>query len=246
MMSNVSDDNFKNAVSEALLSEYTDMLPKQCEEHIFSRKFEKKMSRLIKRRNKIYYPFINNTFKRTAVAISALVIASTVSVVKIDALREVFVNIKFDIFEKYSVITPADDKQVPETIEEIYEITYDLSGYEVVYEMLDNTKNSVDYMKNNIYIGFCQYTKNTFINKNTENADIQTTIINGTEALYYKDNNNFYNLIWNNGDYLFTLRTNSDESLLFDIAKSIKKRNNATSYYLFKFDNILLWNLLKR
>ena len=64
MMSNVSDDNFKNAVSEALLSEYTDMLPKQCEEHIFSRKFEKKMSRLIKRRNKIYYPFINNTFKR--------------------------------------------------------------------------------------------------------------------------------------------------------------------------------------
>ena len=84
------------------------------------------------------------------------------------------------------------------------------------------------------------------INKNTENADIQTTIINGTEALYYKDNNNFYNLIWDNGDYLFTLRTNSDESLLFDIAKSIKKRNNATSYYLFKFDNILLWNLLKR
>lgn len=240
MMSNVSDDNFKNAVSEALLSEYTDMLPEQCEEHIFSRKFEKKMSRLIKRRNKLYYPFINNTFKRTAVAIGALVIASTVSVVKIDALREVFVNIKFDIFEKYSVITPADDKQVPETIEEIYEITYDLSGYEVVYEMLDNTKNSVDYMKNNIYIGFCQYTKNTFINKNTENADIQTTIINGTEALYYKDNNNFYNLIWDNGDYLFTLRTNSDESLLFDIAKSIKKRNNATSYYLFKFDNILL------
>ena len=246
MMSNVSDDNFKNAVSEALLSEYTDMLPEQCEEHIFSRKFEKKMSRLIKRRNKIYYPFINNTFKRTAVAIGALVIVSTVSVVKIDALREVFVNIKFDIFEKYSVITPADDKQVPETIEEIYEITYDLSGYEVVYEISKSTQNYIEYMKDDIYIGFGQYTKNIFINKNTENADVKTIIINETEALYYKDNNNFYHLILDNGDYLFTVRTNSDESLLFDIAKSIKKRNNATSYYLFKFDNILLWNLLKR
>lgn len=241
MMSNVSDDNFKNAVSEALLSEYTDMLPEQCEEHIFSRKFEKKMSRLIKRRNKIYYPFINNTFKRTAVAIGALVIASTVSVVKIDALREVFTNIKFNRFEKYSIIEPSDREKAPETIEEIYEITYDLSGYEVVYEMLDNTKNCVEYMKNNIYIGFDQYVKDTTIGLNTEGAVIETVMLNEFDASYYVDNHNYHHLIWDNGEYIFLLSGNVEEkNTLFDIAKSIKKRNNATSYYLFKFDNILL------
>ncbi|MBP1564570.1 MAG: DUF4367 domain-containing protein [Oscillospiraceae bacterium] len=222
MMSNVSDDNFKNAVSEALLSEYTDMLPEQCEEHIFSRKFEKKMSRLIKRRNKIYYPFINNTFKRTAVAIGALVIASTVSVVKIDALREVFVNIKFNIFEKYSVITPADDKQVPETIEDIYEITYDLSGYEVVYEMLDNTKNCIEYLKDDISIDFTQYVKDTSLTLNTENANIENVMINKIEAIYFIDYKGYHYLTWDNGDYLFCIITNTKKETLFDIAESVK------------------------
>lgn len=223
MMSNVSDDNFKNAVSEALLSEYTDMLPKQCEEHIFSRKFEKKMSRLIKRRNKIYYPFINNTFKRTAVAIGALVIASTVSVVKIDALREVFVNIKFDIFEKYSVITPADDKQVPETIEDIYEITYDLSGYEVISKYSDITENSIDYIKEDIYIGYSQYVINGGFAINTEDAIIEIVMLDEYSAFYYVDNHNYHHLIWDNGEYLFSLKMNSEKKLLFDIANSIKK-----------------------
>ncbi len=222
-MSNMSDENFKNAVTEALLSEYVDMLPESTDEHIFSRKFEKKMYKLIKQRNKVYYPFINSGFKRTAIAIGTLIIVSTVSVTQVDALRKVFTNIRLDIFEKYSVITPSEDSQVPEKIEEIYEITYDLSGYEVVYEKLDDTSNFIEYVKNDVSIDFTQYVKGTVVHLNTENADIQTIMINEIEAIYFIDYKNYQYLTWENEEYFFVLISNVEKDMFFDIAKSVEK-----------------------
>ncbi|MBE6852157.1 MAG: DUF4367 domain-containing protein [Ruminococcus sp.] len=222
-MSSTSENIFKKAVAEALLPEYTDALPEAPEEHIFSKKFERKMKKLISRRRKSYYPLINTGVKRTAWILGVVIVLSSITVTKVDAIGETLANFYVYILEKFSIIRSPEQEGFPETIEEVYEITYDLSDYEVVYEILDATGNTIEYAKGDVSIYFCQYTKDITINKNTEDADIETIIINGFEAMHYVDNHNFYHLIWENGDYIFTLRTNSGKKLLLDVANSIKK-----------------------
>ncbi len=62
------------------------------------------------------------------------------------------------------------------------------------------------YIKDDIVIYYKQYTKEMYDeNVNTEDAEISTLIINGHEAIYFQDNNQYCNLIWDNGDYIISL-----------------------------------------
>ena len=58
---------------------------------------------------------------------------------------------------------------------------------------------------------------------NTEDAEISTTEINGTEAIIFLDNHNYYHIIINSDDYVFDFGSNIGKDALIDIAESVQK-----------------------
>jgi len=222
----MKNDNFKKALYNSLIPEYSNMLPDADEdEHVFSADFEKKMQKLIKRRNKPYYKIINTVGKRVACIVVIVLIASSVTVLSVDALRNAVADFLVSIYEKFSTVQSTDeDDSAPTTIKYIYSITYNLDGYEVVLENTNEYRHNITYVNNDIEIKFSQYTKNKYDKDvNTEDAEISTISINGKEAIIFLDNQRYYHLIWDNGDYILSIGSNISKDALICIAESVKK-----------------------
>lgn len=220
----MAENNFEKALYDALSSEYETAMQDVDNEHKFSPKFEKKMKKLINRRNKPYYRMINTVGKRVACAAVMILVSSSVMIMNVDALKNAFSNFFVSTYEKFSIVQPIEDDTVPTTLEEIYAITYNLDDFEIIYEELNEYKNIIHYNKDDVVIYFEQYIKNMYNpNINTEDAEITTLDINGHEAICFIDNHNYNNLIWDNGDYIINLGSNIGKNTLIQIAKSVQK-----------------------
>ena len=221
----MANEKFRQALTEALMQEYEIDVPVS-EEHTFSPEFEKKMKKLIKRRNKPYYRMINTVGKRIACISVLILVASSLMIMNVDALRNLFSDFFVNTYEKYSRIRPIEDDTAPVTLEEIYKITYNINDFRTDYYEENEYSRKITYIKDDTVtvIDFWQYTKKTFNpSTNTEGAEIQTIDINGHEAIYFIDNHDYCNIIWDNGDYIIYLSSNIGKNVLIDIAKSVKK-----------------------
>lgn len=220
----MNKNNFKTALFDAMSSEYDKILSESENEHKFSSKFNKKMKKLIKRRQKPYYMLINTFSKRIACVLLTVAIASSATVLSVDASRNAVADLFVELHEKFSVVQPDNKTDTPETIEDIYEITYDLSKYKIDCEDYTDYKRNIIYSKDNITIDFEQCTKKTFDeNINTERANISEIDIDDHKAMYFQDNHNYDCLIWDNGDYIIKLHSNIGKNALINIAKSVQK-----------------------
>lgn len=220
----MDDKKLSEALYEALVDEYLGEIPEITKPHKFSKKFEKKMNKLISRRNKPYYKIINTAGKRAAL-IAVITAAVTSAVFSIEAVRVAFIDFFTNIFEKYSIIEPVNIDEAPLIIEDVYTITYDLSGYSIIDELKNELLYCIIYSNESTSINFRQHIKYDFLNSewNTEETIINEIYINGKQAIYYTDNNGFKTIIWDNGDYIFVISANIDDSMLIEIAQSVKK-----------------------
>ena len=185
----MAESNFEKALYEALVPEYETAMQDVDDEHEFSPEFEKKMKKLINRRRKPYYRIINTAGKKVACAAVIVIAASSVTIMNVDALRNVFSDFFIGIYEKFSTVQPVEDT-APDTLEEIYEITYNLEDFDIIYEELNEYRHDIYYAKDDIVIYFKQCTKDMYdLDVNTENAEILTVDING-QAMYELAKNN--------------------------------------------------------
>lgn len=222
----MTNDKFKKAISKALCDEYSESISKHNSDHVFSDSFNKKMDKLIKRQKKPYYRLINTAGKRVACFVVLVLVASFTTVISVDAFREAFKDFFMKIFSTHSEISAVDDsnENVPGTIENNYEITYDLTGYDIIFDERNEYSRNITYQKGEMVIDYYQYVKPKFdFGLNTENAEITTLDINGREAIYYCDNRNYYNIIWDNGEYVIMLSSNIGKNELISIANSVQK-----------------------
>lgn len=215
-------NKLSRAIAAALISEYKNSVP-DGSEHEFSEEFEKKMNKLIKKRNLPFYMLINTAGKRIAGIAIGIIVALSAAVISIEALREGFVDFITMIFGDHSVVCSVETENAPEIIEEIYGITADMSGYEVIFEEHGAYTIHIGYAKDNNVIIFKQYIKNKEINYNTENSEILSVDINGREAIYYLDKHNYHNIIWDNGYYTFFLSSDISKDELISLAESVEK-----------------------
>ena len=142
----------------------------------------------------------------------------------VKAIKEVISSLSV---KTVSVIQPNISGNEPQTLEELYDITYDLSDYKVV----NDSRNEFIYWKyyrNTIddytSIELKQYVKKSFYETTFPDAPITLIDINGHEAfLYSNDTIVFHYLIWDNGDYIIQLKSNVDKDTLIKIAESVQK-----------------------
>ena len=253
-----TSSKFKQALFDCMSKEYDLLLSDEDDyKYDFSKKFERKMKKLISRRNKSYYHIINTSFKRVARIALAILIASITTVMSVDALREKIAGFFITRLKKYSIVQSENinEKNYDKIIEDICNVTYGLDGYKICDISENNKYISISYAKEkyNVYFNQCLSEE---LNEwaNTEGVEIQKIYINGNEALYFKDIIGFHNYIWKDGKYGFHLMTDGttkEESL--KMAESVKitgdykleeikpKTNYEITYDLKKYKLINYW-----
>lgn len=221
----MANEKFIKALYDALIPEYTAVMRDADDTaHEFSPGFEKRMKKLIKRRNKPYYKLINTVVKRAACIAVIILAASSVTILSVKAIKKVISSLSV---KTVSVIQTNISGNEPQTLEELYDITYDLSDYKVAHD----SKNEFIYWKyykntkdNYTSVELKQYVKNFFPLTTYPDAPITLIDINGYEAfLYSNDTIDFHYLIWDNGDYIIQLKSNVDKDTLIKIAESVQK-----------------------
>lgn len=228
------ESKLKQALREAAKEEYQLQTP---ETHEFSEGFEKKMQRLMQspgerfRRITVKYGWI------AACLFVPVVLAAfgSQSMIKAGSYEDYYLDFFVEDFivdgkVEHSTFTPMYTRGAPETLEERYEITYDLSGFEIYYESCDEVRHEIDYLKEVgdgeiLQVIFRQEVKSRYrTGLNTENTVLETELINGKEAVYFKIHNHPYHIfLWDNGDYILYLSTNLDKETAIEVAESIRK-----------------------
>ena len=222
----MTEKEYKQCISDALCTEYNAMLLDNPVKHDFSHTFEIEMDKLIKRRKKPYYTFINTVGKRAAVIILAVVVASFSTIMSVEALRKPFLDFTKNMFTTHTEIrsAPDDSKEYPKTIKNKYDITEGINGYSRDVLRDKNTEVSLHYSQGDNLIEFEQHIVDGFdIYANTEGATIEHIDINGHDAIGWFDNHNYYHLIWNNGEYVIEISSTIGKDKLIEVAKSVQK-----------------------
>ena len=223
----MTHETFRKAIAEALDPEYAAMIPEHGE-HIFSDKFERRMQKLIRRRRKPYYVLISTGLRRAACIVVMFLVVSFTTVMSVEALRKPFLDFLSSIFSDHTTIESVLDLDgdYPETIEERYEITEGLEGYEIESEETTPVYNT--YYYRNIHssdlIVFTQSTVKYYkSNINTEDSSTSNVKIDNIDAITYYDNQGYSNIVLNNGGYIIEFHSTIGEIALIELAKTVQK-----------------------
>ena len=219
-------NNLYRAFEETAVSRIIEKVP-QMPDHRFSRKFERKMKRLIRYGCNEPTHYHKITVKRLFVCITVALFAAIVMAFSVGAVRNFFKNFFMEVFSTHTTVqTFSENINAPASIEDVYIIEVP-NGFDIVYkdEIFELTAYvHHEYFKNNDYIFFNQYVKSEYdVNINTENRPLEYIEINGNDGYIVDLGNNEYYLSWENGDYIFDITGNIGKSALIDVANSVQK-----------------------
>lgn len=195
-------------------------------QHTFSKRFERKMARLIRQQKSFYFPMIRTPIRRTVTIMVTVIIILSTTVISVSALREAFIRFITEVFNTHTEVQTIQDDTAPKGFEDIYVITNIPDGFEIVFQN-DNIEETpvliTEYQNGQEYIIFSQYIKSCYdINVNTEGYEMERIDINGNEGFKIDMVDNFY-ITWDNGDYILIISGNIGEIALIDMAYSVQK-----------------------
>ncbi|MCM1525187.1 MAG: DUF4367 domain-containing protein, partial [Ruminococcus sp.] len=196
-------NNLYRAFEETAVSRIIQKVP-QMPDHKFSRKFERKMKKLIRHG---YRETVHNrkiTVKRLFVCITAALIAAVVMAFSVGAVRDFFKNFFMEVFGTHTTVqTFSDNINVPISIKDVYMIDMP-NGFDMVYkdEIFEwSPFIAYIYRKDDDYISFNQFLKSEYdVDINTENRPLDYIEINGNDGYIVDLGNNEYYISWDNGD----------------------------------------------
>lgn len=219
-------NNLYRAFEETAVSRIIEKVP-QMPDHKFSRRFERKMKRLIRYgyREPVHYHKI--TVKRLFICVTAALIAAVVMAFSVTAVRDFFKNFFMEVFGTHTTVqTFSDNINAPTSIEDVYMIDVP-NGFDIIYEdeiFEWSTFICYEYSKDDYYIFFNQYVKSKYdVNINTEDRPLNYIEINGNDGYIVDLGNNEYYISWDNGDYIFDIIGNISKDELIETANSVQK-----------------------
>lgn len=200
------------------------------ENYEFSEDYLNKKEKLIKSQSRIYYPLIKTTGRRIASAIIAAAIMGTTTVAAYAPARNAVKNFFLRIFNNHSVVSVQYDSEDignhKNRIEKRYSIT--VPGNFVLDESESVSTSShigLRYYSENksesIY--FDQYTADSYFSYyDNERGNFKTSLDKFENEFMIYTNNDFINILWDNGEYIFELSGNLSEIEIMDIYYSIE------------------------
>lgn len=231
----MNDNKFITALNASFKKECEEIEALDTNKYKFTEKFEKKMEKLIRRREKPYYSIISTAARRAACVAAAVIMVSASTIYTKAGRQTVYTFDTNDrsTMRKYTV-NDKDLNGAPETIEEEYYIPNIPEGFELdeydnfCDEWILSWYSAPDYK----YIYFEQFTKKTFgpafdyeysTHEYIDDKDWQRyVLITREEEPEYCTDGYTYIIIWDDGDYIFTLGSNLDKETVLNLCKSIK------------------------
>lgn len=206
--------------------DYIDFSEETIIQHTFSKRFERKMARLIRQQKSFYFPIIRTPIRRTVTIMITVIIILSTTVISVSALRESFIRFITEIFDTHTEVQTIQDDTAPESFEDIYVITNIPYGFEIVFQN-DNTEGIpylvTNYQNGKKYIFFSQCIKSQYdVNVNTEGYKMERIDINGNEGFIVDMVDDYY-IAWDNGDYILEIDSNIGKDILIDMANSVQK-----------------------
>ena len=222
-------------------SELKKLVPLYCDElnsldlssysyYEFSEDYLNKKEKLIKNQSRIYYPLIKTTGRRIASAIIAAAIMGTTTVAAYAPARNAVRNFFLRIFNDHTVVSVQhDSKDIGDhksKIEKQYSITVP-EGFVLDESESVSTSSNIGlryYSENkseSIY--FDQYTADSYSSYyDNERGHFNFSSDKfGNEFMIYT-NDDFINILWDNGEYIFSLSGEISESEIMDIYYSVE------------------------
>lgn len=203
----------------------------QMPDHTFSKRFERKMKKLIKYGYREPAKHHKITPQRLFVCITAALIAAVIMIFSVGAVRNYFRNFLMKKFETHTDVQTIENNNTPLDFVDIYEITTDMSDYELILCSEDSSDRTYIYQNNYCGIHFTQSIKEYYdIAVNTEGYEMEEISINGYDG-FYMDMYNHYgkSVTWDNGDYILSIFATYDSEYDFSkdeliaLAESVQK-----------------------
>lgn len=224
------NNNLHMAFEETAVERVINNVP-QMPDHTFSKNFERKMKKLIKQGYKEPAKYHKITLKRLFVCITAALIAAIIMAFSVGAVRNFFKNFFMEIFETHTDVQSIAYDDDPLDFADIYEITANISDYELILCSEDSSDRIYIYQNNNCRIYFTQSIKEYYdISVNTEGYDMETISVKGYEGFYVDMYNHYSKIVtWDNGDYILSIYVTYDNEYdfskdeLITLAESVQK-----------------------
>ena len=217
-----TDEMLREAVVRADIRELEAMPADHEIEHEFSKRFERRMGKLI-RRGKTGSPVGAIAFlRRHMVAFVAAIIILFASAMSVSAVRAAVFEFITEVYEKFTNIFFNESRSSQDTADgfTIYEPTYIPEGFELVNKNIDGLI-LLEYEKGNDFISYSQQClENVSMHINTEGVYLEELEFKGLPAKYYS-NQGVQNLLWYDDEYMYMVSSTLDRDIVFKIAESI-------------------------
>ncbi|TWH83802.1 DUF4367 domain-containing protein [Sedimentibacter saalensis] len=220
----MSAELMKKALVISMESELDSLPPNQelKKYHKFSYEFEKKMEKLIKISKIKYVTLAGYKIRRSIAAAASIIIIISASMT-VEAIRLPVINFIEKIYEEFSELIFNDkEENSPEKIEDKHEPNFIPEGYSKLEETNYETYYQIIYSnaeKNELI--YEQFTLNYDVTINTEEINTKEIFINGATGITYSQNG-LTTVIFSDGIYAYSISGYEDESILKQMAESIK------------------------
>lgn len=221
-----NDEKITKALEQAL---YDDMAEyEKLPDHKFSRGFDKKMKRLFREELAAEKSAPRVRVGRRLPA--AVIIIVSVFLLAGAAATTYYLWKNFRLQDRglYTLLHITDVENCPNTLEERYELTADLSGFTKNVISDDEILYFVEYenKEKDIKISFIQDTKHgsTYRLNTEDKAPPIEVIVNSSNGIYYESKYGNPVLIWDTGDYILNLSAHGiSKNDLFLLAEFVQK-----------------------
>ncbi len=200
----INEADFKNTFRKVISSQFSDIpTDEDSINYTFSKRFHKKMDKLIRAQKRGYYRFINTAFKRVAVIGVALLTLLTATF-SVEAIRKPVIEFIRQVYEAFTQYSFAGD--TTDTIAKEYSMTWLPEGFEQTDTIKGDTIVTTVYENSSSEkIKFTQQTTNNAAHSfDNENGKITTiTVSDMTIDIYEAEN--ITHALWVKDGYYFKL-----------------------------------------
>ena len=197
------------------------------EEFKTSAKFEKNIKRMIKNKGNIYYR-LTFTRGRRLLCACIMIIILLISLFSVSAVRELINNFIIEHFSNHDNITYSESSEIkkfPSKIEKFYVPSYIPKGFTLVDKSIIDNDATYTYLGKNKAIVFSQGTKEGWgasVDNEKSKATVET--INGQDYYINYSDDLGSTIIWDNGEYLFSLSAELPKDTMLNMCKSLKTK----------------------
>ncbi|ABZ85427.1 hypothetical protein HM1_2918 [Heliomicrobium modesticaldum Ice1] len=223
MTINFTDDMLREAVIKADICEL-EALPADHEiEHEFSKRFERRMRKLV-RRSKTGSAAGGVVFlRRRAVALAAAIVILLATAMSVSAVRAAVFEFITEVYEKFTHIFFNESQSSNDAAGKfiVRRPSFIPEGFELINEKTAGPVLLV-YEKGSDYISYSQQRlEDVSMDINTEGAELEELEFKGLPAKYYS-NRGVQNLLWYDDKYMYMVSSTLDRDIVFKIAESVE------------------------